>query len=75
VMEIELEILSDAQRLRPEKSEVERLWADNTKAKDLLNWSPQYAGREGLRKGLTETVDWFTNSENLSAYKVGQYTL
>jgi len=75
VMEIELEILSDEQRLRPEKSEVERLWADNTKAKDLLNWSPQYAGREGLRKGLTETVGWFTNPENLSAYKVGQYTL
>ena len=75
VMEIDLEILSDEQRLRPEKSEVERLWADNTKAKDLLNWSPQYAGREGLRKGLTETVDWFTNPENLSAYKVGQYTL
>jgi len=75
VMEIDLEILSDEQRLRPEKSEVERLWADNTKAKDLLNWSPQYAGREGLRRGLKETVGWFTNPENLSAYKVGQYTL
>ena len=75
VMEIELEILSDEQRLRPEKSEVERLWADNTKAKDLLNWSPQYAGQEGLRRGLKETVGWFTNPENLSAYKVGQYTL
>ena len=75
VMEIELEILSDEQRLRPEKSEVERLWADNTKAKDQLNWSPHYAGQEGLRRGLKETVGWFTNPENLSAYKVGQYTL
>ena len=52
VMEIDLEILSDEQRLRPEKSEVERLWADNTKAKKLFNWSPQYAGQEGLRRGL-----------------------
>ena len=75
VMEIDLEILSDEQRLRPEKSEVERLWADNTKAKDQLNWSPHYAGQEGLRRGLKETVGWFSNPENLSAYKVGQYTL
>ena len=75
VMGTELEILSDEQRLRPEKSEVERLWGDNTKAKQLLNWSPEFTGREGLRKGLTETIDWFTKTENLSAYKVGQYTI
>ncbi len=75
VMGTEMEILSDEQRLRPEKSEVERLWADNTKAKQLLNWSPEYAGQEGLRKGLKETVEWFTRPENLSAYKVGQYTI
>ena len=75
VMGTELEILTDEQRLRPEKSEVERLWADNTKAKNLLNWSPEYSGKEGLRRGLKETIDWFIQPENLSAYKVGQYTL
>ena len=75
LMGVEMEILTDEQRLRPEKSEVERLWADNTKAKNLLDWSPQYAGKEGLHRGLQETVDWFTKPENLSAYKVGQYNL
>jgi len=75
LMGVELDILNDEQRLRPEKSEVERLWADNTKAKNLLNWSPEYGGQEGLRRGLKETIDWFIQPKNLSAYKVGQYTL
>ena len=75
LMGIELEILSEEQRLRPDKSEVERLWADNTKAKNLLNWTPEYVGKEGLRQGLQETINWFLKPENLSAYKVGQYTL
>jgi dTDP-glucose 4,6-dehydratase len=72
---VELKILSDEQRLRPDKSEVERLCADNTKAKQLLNWSPRYNGREGLRKGLKATIDWYTKLENLSSYKVAQYTI
>ena len=55
--------------------EVERLWADNTKAKNLLNWSPEYGGQEGFCVGLQETIDWFVQPKNLSAYKVGQYTL
>ena len=38
--EVEIEIISDDARLRPEKSEVDRLFADNTKAKKVLNWSP-----------------------------------
>ena len=75
LMGVELDILNDEQRLRPEKSEVERLWADNTTANNLLNWSPEYGGQEGLRRGLKETIDWFIQPKNLSAYKVGQYTL
>ena len=39
-MEAKIEIQTEAQRLRPEKSEVNRLWADNTKAQKLLNWQP-----------------------------------
>ena len=38
--------MTDYQRLRPEKSEVERLWADNNKAKELLDWLPLYSGKE-----------------------------
>ena len=75
LMGVELEIITDEQRLRPKNSEVERLWADNTKAKNLLNWIPQYAGPEGFRQGLQETIDWFIQPKNLSIYKVGKYTL
>jgi NAD dependent epimerase/dehydratase len=63
----------DPDRLRPDKSEVERLWSDNGKAARLLGWRPDYAGREGLRRGLAETIAWFRNPANLSAYKASAY--
>ncbi|EMO04037.1 NAD dependent epimerase/dehydratase, LLPSF_EDH_00030 family [Leptospira interrogans serovar Icterohaemorrhagiae str. Verdun HP] len=69
VMKVNVEIESDDQRLRPEKSEVERLWASNQKAKDLINWSPEYGGRDGFKRGLSETIDWFSDIDNLSFYK------
>ena len=75
VMGADIEILTDDQRLRPEKSEVERLWADNKKAKDLLGWQPAYGGLEGFKRGLQETADWFISSGNLTAYKSDQYNL
>ncbi|MCL0062782.1 GDP-mannose 4,6-dehydratase [Peptococcaceae bacterium] len=65
-MGVELEVLQERKRMRPEKSEVERLWAaDNTKAYKLLNWKPEYAGKEGFKRGLAETVQWFTDEKNL----------
>ena len=69
VMDMNIEIEQDPVRLRPPESEVERLWADNQKAKQLTGWEPTYAGREGLRKGLLETVEWFLSSNHLSQYK------
>ncbi len=75
VMGAEIEIITDAQRLRPEKSEVERLWAANDKARDLLNWQPQYGGLDGFRRGLTETVDWFNKPVNLIGYKAAIYNV
>ncbi|MDC1036191.1 NAD-dependent 4,6-dehydratase LegB [Alphaproteobacteria bacterium] len=75
VMGAEIEIISDDQRLRPDKSEVERLWADNNKAKELLGWRPVYGGLEGLKCGLQETVDWFMSSGNLAGYKSDRYNL
>lgn len=75
VMGIELDTETDAVRLRPEKSEVERLWADNAKARELLGWEPTYGGVEGLRRGLSETVDWFRDPDNLKAYKAGIYNI
>lgn len=75
IMGVEIEIDSDEQRYRPEKSEVERLWADNAKARELTGWEPKYAGREGLARGLAETVRWFTESGNLETYKTDVYNL
>ncbi len=75
VMGAEITILTDESRLRPENSEVERLWADNSKARDLFGWQPAYAGLDGLRRGLTETVAWFRKPTNLAGYKVDRYNV
>ena len=68
-------IISDRLRLRPLKSEVERLFSDNKKAETLLGWRPEYAGIEGLKIGLSETIKWFLDSNNLSLYKVDYYNI
>jgi NAD dependent epimerase/dehydratase len=68
-------IETDDARIRPDKSEVERLWADNAKAKRLLGWEPRYGGKEGFRRGLAETIAWFTNPVNLKTYKSHLYNL
>ena len=75
LMEAEIEIEHDDVRVRPERSEVDRLWASNAKAQELLGWSPRFAGVDGLRKGLEQTIAWFTRQENLSRYRVNAYTL
>jgi dTDP-glucose 4,6-dehydratase len=75
IMEADIAIETDPARVRPEKSEVERLWADNTKAKRLLGWEPEFAGLEGFRKGLSRTIQWFTDPANLSRYKSDLYNI
>lgn len=75
IMGVHLTIETDEQRLRPKKSEVERLWAENKKAQELLRWAPQYGGKEGFRKGLEETIEWFTNPKNLAQYKADVYNI
>ncbi len=75
VMNREVEIDTDETRLRPENSEVERLWADNSKAKKLLNWQPSYGGRDGFKRGLIETAEWFMNPANLAVYKADRYNI
>ncbi|MEH1825346.1 MAG: NAD-dependent 4,6-dehydratase LegB [Nostoc sp.] len=74
-MNAEINIEIEQQRLRPEKSEVDRLWADNTKAKQLLGWKPLYNGKEGFKQGLAETIKWFNNRENLNLYKANIYNI
>ncbi len=75
IMGVKIKIISDESRLRPSNSEVERLWADNTKAKKILNWQSAYGGREGLKRGLAETIKWFKDPTNLKSYKVDLYNI
>ena len=64
-------IICDKQRIRPEKSEVKRLCGSNEKLKKLTNWQQMYS----LKDGLKETIDWFSNKENLKRYKAGIYNV
>lgn len=75
VMGVKIEIETDEVRIRPAASEVERLWADNEKARRLFDWKPLYGGREGFRRGLIETVNWFSDAKNLNAYKADRYNV
>jgi len=74
-MNVKIDIASDTERMRPLNSEVERLWADNSKVKELFGWSPKYAGRDGLARGLQETINWFMQPENLQRYKSDIYNI
>lgn len=70
-----VEIITDDKRIRPSKSEVERLWADNSKARELLDWTPRYGGKEGFKQGLEETIEWFTTPQNIKSYKPTSYNI
>ena len=59
----------------PQKSEVERLWASNAKARELLAWQPQYGGLKGFQRGLAETVAWFKDASHLASYKSEIYNI
>jgi dTDP-glucose 4,6-dehydratase len=72
---VSVEVVTDEARVRPEKSEVERLWADNTKARTLFGWEPAFGGRDGLRRGMAETAEWFRDPINLSGYKADRYNI
>lgn len=74
-MGVDVDIETDKERLRPLKSEVNRLWADNSKAKKLLGWEPRYGGRDGFKRGLKETIDWFADKGNLKKYKADVYNI
>ena len=64
IFDKKIQIKSEDLRKRPKKSEVERLCADNTKARKILKWKPVYAGKTGLEKGLRKTISWFKQHFN-----------
>ncbi|MEN4017085.1 MAG: NAD-dependent 4,6-dehydratase LegB [Methanobacterium sp.] len=67
IMEKEVKIASDSPRVRPKDSEVERLWCDNAKAKNILGWEPEIS----LDNGLKNVIDWI--SKNIDFYKASIY--
>ncbi len=71
IMNSDVEVATDNARLRPEKSEVFRLWCDNTKICNLTGFTPKYTIQEGLKK----TIAWFTNPDNLRKYKTDIYNV
>lgn len=71
IMQSDVEFITDEQRIRPEKSEVFRLWCDNTKINQLTGFKPNYS----IESGLEETIKWFVKPENLKKYKAGIYNV
>lgn len=65
----DVEIVTDEERVRPEDSEVDRLYCDNSKIKEITDWSPNYSIEEGLK----ETIDWI--DDNLDLYKPDLYNV
>jgi NAD dependent epimerase/dehydratase len=75
IMNVNVEILNDSERIRPDLSEVERLFSNNSKAINQLNWSPNFGGIDGFKLGIESTIKWFSNTENLSKYKSDIYNI
>lgn len=66
-------IITDTRRVRPKKSEVNRLISSNKKAKNILKWKPVFNNKLGFSQGLGKTIDWFKKPENLKYYKSNIY--
>lgn len=71
LMGSDIEFVVEEQRLRPEKSEVQRLWCDTSKIEELTGFQPGFS----LEAGLKATIDWFTQPGNLKKYKAAIYNV
>lgn len=71
IMNIDASYEVDENRIRPDKSEVQRLWCDNSLIRQLASYAPEVKMEAGLKK----TVEWFMNPENLKKYKTELYNV
>lgn len=71
LMNSDVQFITDEARLRPGKSEVFRLWCDNSKISALTGFKPQYT----IREGLQETINWFVQEDNLKKFKANIYNV
>ena len=74
-MGVSVEVELDLARVRPDASEVDRLFAGTELAKQLFDWNPEFGGRDGFVRGLAETAAWFQDPANLAAYKTDRYNI
>ncbi len=75
LMDADIEVVCEAERVRPQNSEVERLLASTERARERLGWTAQCGGLEGFRRGLRETINWFREPRNLARYKADIYNV
>lgn len=68
-------VIEDPARVRPENSEVERLWSDSSKIESAFGWKPSHAGRDGLYRGLEKTYAWFRANSNEAGYDAKRYVV
>jgi len=71
IMQSDVDFVVDPQRIRPGKSEVQRLWCNNSKINELTGFKLDFT----IEAGLKETIDWFINKENLKHYKSNIYNV
>jgi dTDP-glucose 4,6-dehydratase len=75
LMDSKINIKKITERMRPNKSEVMRLCASNVKAKKLLKWKPKFSGKNGLKKGLIKTIEWFQENETFNKDATDSYVI
>lgn len=71
LMDSEIKVTQEKERIRPEKSEVNQLFCDPSRLKELTSFETQFS----LEKGLMQTIEWFTSENNLSKYKPDEYNI
>ncbi|MGW3626743.1 SDR family NAD(P)-dependent oxidoreductase [Streptomyces sp. NPDC000880] len=71
LMEADLDVREDEERIRPAASEVMRLVADATRLRDATGWQPEH----DLEHGLVRTIEFFRDPANLTRYKTGIYNI
>ena len=72
---VDIRITEDASRVRPEASEVERLWSDSSKMRETFGWEPAHGGLEGFDRGLEKTYEWFRNNYTRAGYDSTKYVV
>lgn len=69
------EVVEDVERVRPEASEVERLWCDSSRMMNTFGWSPEHAHKDGLMRGLEKTYEWLSRHFDGSGYRSNAYVV